>query len=249
MEYVIFFDMDGVLTPQAQALQLAQEMGKKKDFLRLFAGQLRKQVGLEWILSKGAQFLKGQDDGILKRTAQKMTFTPSAKPTIDALVKASYRPVIVTNGFQEMAEVFGARMGIKEAYGNAPESRDGILTGEIADGPLVTIKSKGDFVRNYLKDKGIEKSHTVAVGNDENDIFMFREVGLSIAFNPSASIKNTIKQSFSKAMDGDRREFLKLTKEVDIVVLQNDLSKILPFLVPRPDKFSKQVRMDEKTMV
>jgi len=249
MKYVIFFDMDGVLTPQAQALQLAQAMGKKSQAMKVFAGQLRKQVGLEWILSKGVKFLSGQRQTILKETAQKMIITKSTKDVITQLKDADYRPIIITNGFEEMARAFGKRIGIDEVYGNAPEVKDGILTGNLSVSKLLTLKSKGDFVRDYLRRNGIDKKNTVGVGNDENDMFMFKEVGLSIVFNPSRSIKRNISSSFTKAMDGKKRDFLKLTKAVDIVVLENDMSKLLPFLVPIPNKFSKKVQIDEITRI
>jgi HAD superfamily phosphoserine phosphatase-like hydrolase len=245
MVYYIFFDMDGVLTPQAQALVLAETIGKKKEAMRVFAGQLKKQVGLEWILSKGAQFLAGHDAGILSKAALKMQYTKGAKEAVKALKDASYQPIIVTNGFEEMARVFGKRIGIEECYGNIPAQGDGLLTGEIADGKLLTLKSKGDFVRSYLKSRGIDRESTVAVGNDENDMFMFREVGLSIAFNPSSSIKHSITNSFTHAIDGQRRDFIEFTKAVDIVILNNDMTKILPFLIPNPNKFAQKI--DEAT--
>ena len=40
---------------------------------------------------------------------------------------------------------------------------------------------------------------------------------------------------------------MKFTKMVDIVILENDLSKILPFLIPEPKKFSDNVKIDEIT--
>ena len=165
MKYFIFFDMDGVLTPQAQALQLAETIGKKSQAMKVFAGQLRKHVGLEWILSKGAKFISGQPQSVLRETAQKMLITKSVRETITQLKEASYQPVIVTNGFEEIARDFGKRIGIDEVYGNSPDMRDGILTGELRDTKLLTLKSKGDFVRNYSKEKGIVKRNTVAVGN------------------------------------------------------------------------------------
>ena len=245
MDYYIFFDMDGVLTPQAQALVLADTIGRKKEIMRVFSGQLTKHVGLEWILSKGAQFLRGQPATILRKAAMKMAVTPHAKEAVQALRDASYHPVIVTNGFEEMASVFGKRLGIEECYGNVPEAVDGVLTGEMRDSKLLTLKSKGDFVRSYCRDRGIPRERTVAVGNDENDMFMFRETGLSIAFNPSQYIKHSITTSFSEAVDGRKKEFIEFTRVVDIVVLGNDMSKIVPFLVPHPDKFSQKI--DEST--
>lgn len=245
MEYYIFFDMDGVLTPQAQALVLAETIGKKKEAMRVFAGQLRKQVGLEWILSKGAQFLEGQDASIMRKAAMKMPYTKGAKDAVKSLKDASYHPIIVTNGFEEMASVFGKRIGIEECYGNVPAQEGGKLTGIIKDGKLLTLKSKGDFVREYIKNRSIPLENTVAVGNDENDMFMFREVGLSIAFNPSSSIKHSITNSFSSAIDGKRKDFIDFTKAVDIVILNNDMGKILPFLIPSPNKFAQKI--DEST--
>ncbi|MHC1605287.1 MAG: HAD family hydrolase [Candidatus Methanofastidiosia archaeon] len=248
MGYVIFFDMDGVLTPAAQALQIAEIIGKKEQVLKMFSGQLKKNVGLEWILSKGATFLAGENEAMLKEAAQKMPLTKSARRVVSELKKASYNPIIVTNGFEEVARVFGRRIGISEVYGNAPEAKDGIFTGRMKDTKLLTLKSKGDFVRKYLKEKNIAKQDSVAVGNDENDMFMFKEVGLSVVFNPSKSIKSTIAESVSKAIDGKKGDFINFTNIVDIVILDPDLAKILPFLVPKPDKFSDKVKFEETTV-
>jgi len=234
---VIFFDLDRVLTPQSHVLLIADRIGKKEEFKRLFKGNIEGSTGLEWIVKQGIKFLEGYDPSIFEETAKKMEIVKNGKNVIKELKKNGYYPILITNGFYRVAKIFGERIGIEEAYGNKVEEKNGVFTGKIYS-DLMTLKSKGDFVRRILREK--ESEFSVSVGDDENDWFMFKETDFSILFNPTPSIMNKIK-SLKK-----ERGIRELTKFINLIVANDDLNLILPFLVPKPNLFPKVSNMERK---
>lgn len=234
---VIFFDLDRVLTPQSHVLLIAGKIGKKEEFKRLFKGNIVGSTGLEWIVKQGIKFLEGYDPSIFEETAKKMEIVKNGEDVIKELKENGYYPILITNGFYRVAKIFGERIGIEEAYGNKVEEKNGVFTGKIYS-DLMTLKSKGDFVRRILKEK--ESEFSVSVGDDENDWFMFKETDFSILFNPTPSIMNKIK-SFKK-----ERGIRELAKFINLIVANDDLNLILPFLVPKPNLFPKVFNMERK---
>ena len=234
---VIFFDMDRVLTPQSHVLLMADRIGKREEFKKLFKGNVEGTTGLEWIVKRGIKFLEGYDSSIFEETAKKMEIIDNGKDVIKKLKENEYCPIIITNGFYRVAKFFGERIGIEEAYGNKVEEENGVFTGKIYSN-LLTLKSKGDSVRRILKEKKPEFS--ISVGDDENDWFMFKETNFSILFNPTPSIMEKIK-SFKK-----ERGLRELTKFINLIVANDDLNLILPFLIPKPNLFPKNLNIERK---
>jgi len=234
---IIFFDLDRVLTPQSHVLLIAEKIGKKEELKRLFKGSVEGSIGLEWIVKQGIKFLEGHDPSIFEETAKSLQIIKNGEKVINELKKNNYLPVIITNGFYEVARIFGQRIGIEEVYGNMIEEKNGVFTGKVYSN-LITLKSKGDLVRKIQREKNSEVS--VSVGDDENDWFMFKETDFSILFNPTPSIIEKIKSI--KKEKGIRE----LTKFINLIVANDDLGLILPFLVPKPDLFPKISDIERK---
>jgi HAD superfamily phosphoserine phosphatase-like hydrolase len=234
---LIFFDLDRVLTPQSHVLLIAERIGKREKFKKLFKGNIGGNTGLEWIVKQGILFLEGHDPSIFEETARKMKMIDHGRNVIETLKKNDYTPVIITNGFHQVAKIFGERVGIEKAYGNKAEEKNGVLTGKIYSN-LLTLKSKGDFVRKIIREEKPEIS--VSVGDDENDWFMFQETDFSILFNPTPSILEKVKSL--KKEKGIRE----LTKFINLIVANDDLQLILPFLTPKPELFPKDLTVERK---
>ncbi|MFA6642286.1 MAG: HAD hydrolase family protein, partial [Methanomethylophilus sp.] len=60
---------------------------------------------------------------------------------------------------------------------------DGTLTGE--GRVVVDLRDKGVYVRQYIERNHTAKERTVSIGNSFTDIPMFKQSGVSIAFNPT----------------------------------------------------------------
>ncbi len=234
---LIFFDLDRVLTPASHVLLIAERIGQKEKFEKLFKGSVEGKTGLEWIVKQGITFLEGHDPSLFEEIAKNMKIIENGVEVVTTLKENGYHPIIITNGFYRVAQIFGERIGVKEVYGNRAEKRDGVFTGKIYS-DLLTLKSKGDVVRRIIKKKN--PSISVSVGDDENDWFMFEETDFSILFNPTPSILQKVRSLKEK------KGMRELTKFINLIVARDDLSLILPFLVPEPDLFPKSVTAERK---
>ncbi len=245
---LIFFDMDGVLTPTAHAIHFAEMVGKQKELKKIFSGTTNKKVGLEWVIRKGVTLFAGIPGELLEEAGKSLPVVKGALKTIQKLKEAGYQPILITNGIEQVARAFADRLHIEECYGNTLEIKDGVITGALDSTTLITLKSKGDVVRKMVAKRSLKKE-SVAVGNDENDWAMFQEVGFSILFNPSPNLIERLNQCLREAEKGFKKEFIEFSKSVDVIIEQPDFELMLPFLIPEPTVFPKKVRIEKTKFV
>lgn len=234
---LIFFDMDGVLTPHPHNIRLAEMTGRKNEFLKsfkeFFRGTIDDEKVVEWLVEKTAKLFVGVPESVLEDLGKELPITKGAVETIETLKKYRYHPILVTNGIEQVAGAFARRLGITEWYGNALEIRDGRITGGLHSSLLITLQSKGDLVRKIIAQRS-SKKESVAVGNDVNDWLMLREVGFSILFNPSSDLQERLRWYADKGEKGFEKEFIEFSKIVNVVIEKPDLRLLIPFLVPEP---------------
>lgn len=240
--------MDGVLTPTAHGIFLAEMVGKGNELKRVFSGTTNRKVGLEWVIREGARIFKGVPEPVLESAGKKLPVVKGAAQAIKELKKGQYQPILITNGIEQVAGVFAQRLGITEWYGNTLEIEDGKTTGRLASPTLLTLQSKGDLVRRVVQRRS-NKKESVTVGNDENDWAMFKEVGFSILFNPSSNLRERLKQCLDKAEKGFRKEFIEFSRSVDVIIEEPDLRLLLPFLIPEPTIFPDKVKIEKTKFI
>lgn len=103
--------------------------------------------------------------------------------TLQALGNMGVKTAIVSGGLRHLALRIGSLCGVDLVFANDVEVDDeGYLTG----GGIVNVplREKGSVVTRIQSEFGIPLAETVAVGDSLVDITMFRQAGLSIAFNP-----------------------------------------------------------------
>lgn len=240
--------MDGVLTPKAHAIQLAEMIGKEDELKRIFSGTTNKKVGLEWVIRGGARIFADIPESTLEDAGKKLPLLKGAEEIIRELKNAEYQSILITNGIEQIAGAFACRLGIPEWYGNTLEIRNGKATGQLGSSALITLQSKGDLVRRIVARRSTVRE-SVTVGNDENDWAMFKEVGFSILFNPSSNLKKRLKRCLDEAEKGFRKEFIEFCRSVDVIIEEPDLELMLPFLVPEPTLFPGKVKIEKTKFV
>jgi phosphoserine phosphatase len=244
---LIFLDMDGVLTPKAHALHLAEMVDKTDELKKIFTGTTNKKIGLEWVVRKGSQIFAGIDASFLQKAGETLPMVKGAEKTVKELKKGGYEPILITNGIVQIACAFAEKVGINKYYGNTLEIKDGKITGNLDTSTLITLQSKGDVVRKVVSDTQAEKS--VAVGNDENDWAMFQEVDFSILFNPSSNLINRLEKCLKEAEKGFKKEFIEFSRSVDVIIEEPNFELILPFVIPEPTVFPDKVRIEKTKFV
>ncbi len=92
--------------------------------------------------------------------------------------------MIVSGGIDKAALLIKNEFGFDDfAADEICTNPDGTLTGE---GKLIVdLKDKGINVRDFIKKYNTTPERTVSIGNSYTDIPMFKNTGMSIAFNPT----------------------------------------------------------------
>ncbi len=244
---LIFFDMDGVLTPKPHPIQLAEMVEKEDEFYgihkKLLSG-IGEHAGLDWIVKEMVRVFADTPETTLKNVGKRLPAIKGAAETIRELKKCGYHPILVTNGFDQIAGVFARRLGITEWYGNSLEIKDGRTTGCLHSSPLMTLQSKGNLVRKIVTQRS-SKRESVAVGNDVNDWTMFQEVGLSILLDLSCDSEERLARYLNKREKGFKKKLVDFFESVDVIIEEPDLRMLIPYLIPEPAAF-REVRTDER---
>jgi len=139
---------------------------------------MRRDIGL-WIAKKPDVTI----DEITK-LFQDMPLIGGIQETIACLKANGIRSVIVSGGIDKAALMIKEEFGFDDfAADEICTNPDGTLTGE---GSLVVdLKDKGINVRHFIEKYGTTPERTVSIGNSYTDIPMFKNTGMSIAFNPT----------------------------------------------------------------
>ena len=115
---------------------------------------------------------------------QDMPLIGGIQETIACLKENGIRSVIVSGGIDKAALLIKNEFGFDDfAADEICTNPDGTLTGE---GKLIVdLKDKGINVREFIKKYNTTPERTVSIGNSYTDIPMFKNTGMSIAFNPT----------------------------------------------------------------
>ena len=96
-------------------------------------------------------------------------------------LRKNYKLAIISGGLQILADKIKEDYKMHYAVGNEILTNNGKVSGIKQ---IVGFKDKGKFLRKFAENEGITTNDCAAVGDYLNDIPMFKEAGLSIAFNP-----------------------------------------------------------------
>jgi phosphoserine phosphatase len=96
------------------------------------------------------------------------------------LKKLGIFTVIISSGLSFLVNRVREDLSIDVALSNELTSREGLLTGDVKIN--VEYNQKDRIVRDVLRDLGVAKENSSAVGDGDGDKGMFDEVGLPIGF-------------------------------------------------------------------
>lgn len=188
MKYdLVCFDMDGVLTKLRSSwcwVHQCFDVDNEPAYQAYCNGEIdesefmRRDIGL-WTAKKPDVTI----DEITK-LFQDMPLIGGIQETIACLKENDIRSVIVSGGIDKAALLIKNEFGFDDfAADEICTNPDGTLTGE---GKLIVdLRDKGVNVRDFIKKYNTTPERTVSIGNSYTDIPMFKNTGMSIAFNPT----------------------------------------------------------------
>lgn len=201
------FDMDGVLVDIKSSWQFVHEafgvnnMKNVKLYLegKISYGELMRRDIALW----GRVHISK-----IRSILSKAPLMPGANETFKCLKKMAFETVIISAGVSVLADRLQAILGLDRIFANRIlTDQQGFLTGEGEE--TVGLLDKLKVLNKLAVTENVSMAECVVIGDSIYDVPLFKEAGLSIAFNT------------------DERN---VKKAADVVVENKDLREILPCL-------------------
>lgn len=176
---LVSFDLDGTIL-QGRILDYLHIPQKLHDRIAaqdelFFQGRL----GYEETLQIQFSLLSGLKADEIAPTPEKLPLIGDLGITLERFRDAGVRPVILTDNPSFAAEPLKG-YGFQDVIASEIEISDGLLTQR-----MKLLTNKLDGLRAYCQQRGIQLDCCAHVGDWVNDVVVFKNVGCSVAFNPS----------------------------------------------------------------
>ncbi|NVM55531.1 MAG: HAD-IB family phosphatase [Candidatus Helarchaeota archaeon] len=209
---LVCFDLDGVLTVKDDSWSyIHHNLGvweQAKEHRKLFfASKINYQqwADLDVGLWKNVSLDK------INSIIQQIRVRPHIETVVQELKNRNLISVILSSGLSFFTDYVKNKFGFDFAIANSPIiGENNKLTGEIH--VSVSYNDKDSVLQGFLTPYNIKLKDCIAIGDGENDIPLFKEVGFSIAFNP-------------------KNEFV--AKAADVTVADGDLLEVLSIILSR----------------
>jgi phosphoserine phosphatase len=148
---------------------------------------MRGEIDFRESLTRRVALLAGLPVEALARVYdERLQLSPGAERMLDGFHGAGAISLLVSGGFTFFTDRLQSRAGLGHALSNVLEIRDGRLTGRI-EGEIIDAAAKAGALR-ALRDT-LPAGIAVAFGDGANDLPMFREADVSIAYRAKPIVR------------------------------------------------------------
>jgi phosphoserine phosphatase len=202
MRRLVAFDMDSTLIEHEVIDELAREAGTVEKVSKITEAAMRGEIDFDESLRRRVALLKGLDESVMRRIAERLRLTEGAERLMTALRTFGYKTAIISGGFSFFGRHLQQRLSVDYVYTNDLEIESGKLTGKVK-GEIVNAARKAEILKQIAARENIALEQTVAVGDGANDLPMLAAAGLGIAFHAKPIVAQSARHKISTlGLDG-----------------------------------------------
>ena len=185
---MIVFDMDNTLLQGSFIHRAAEQFGFKKELLEIITSQKNDYIRTQKI----ARLLEGKTFAELIHVAESIPIIGDAVHVIRELQLRGYVCGIISDSYHCITNHVKNILGLDFTLGNELEFKKSVATGEVRI-PSQLLKDrfsnceheqcKSNMFLHILNRFEINRKHSVAVGDGDNDVCMVKLAGTGISFN------------------------------------------------------------------
>ncbi|MFX0135725.1 MAG: HAD-IB family phosphatase [Candidatus Hodarchaeota archaeon] len=211
MEFkLIIFDVDGTLTGENNSWKLIHSslnvFEQAKNHREMF---FNKEISYQKWADLDVGLWKNVHVSRIEEILNKVPLIEGISETLSILKKKNFKTALLSSGISLFADKLKEKFGFDYSIANKViVNEQGYLTGEVICN--VAYNNKDKAINGLLRELNITFQQCIAVGDNENDINLFKKVGFSIALNPQAS---------------------NVAEVADITITGRDLRKILNYII------------------
>jgi phosphoserine phosphatase len=178
---IVAFDLEGTLVDAELFPALGLRNGRKPALDDITDKAMRGDLDFRASLDTRLNLVRGMSIETVRTVAESLSLSHGAMETVSTVKRLGGVPIIITGGFNILADRIAHQLGIEYVCCNRFKVEDGYITGVME--PVVTGEAKAEKLLAIASWLGVKPSCCVAVGDGANDIQMMKATGLSIAYN------------------------------------------------------------------
>ena len=178
---IIACDMDKTAIVNETIDLIGEKVLKSSHISELTNMAMNGSINFNKSIIERTKILKGISIKDIKKAINDIKLTRGVKTVIKTLNKNNCHTMLISGGYDLVADEIGSRIGFKEIISNMPVEKNGKLTGKLK-GNIIDGKGKLNFLKKSMQRINAEKHHTLAVGDGQNDIEMINFSGLGISW-------------------------------------------------------------------
>jgi phosphoserine phosphatase len=190
-------DMDSTLVSIETIDEIADIHGIRKQVAEITEKAMCGEVNFSEGLIQRVALLKGLDHSVLQRVYdERIMFNPGAEKMLKQMKIAGIKTMLISGGFTFFTDKLKDRLGLDYTFANTLEIVNGKLTGRLV-GEVFGAKGKGQVLNKICNELGFKKENLIAIGDGANDLPMFAEAGVSIAYHAKPIVQENATYSIN----------------------------------------------------
>lgn len=182
------FDFDSTLMDGETIDILAKAYGVGDKVAQITERAMAGELDFRASLVERCATLKGMSVGLLREVCGSLGFIKGAAELIEELKLRGYAVVVFSGGFDEGLDFGKKELGFHSGFCNHLGRENGVLSGEVW-GEMMNSDSKGRMLKKVQELYRIGQQDTFACGDGANDISLFSQASLKIAFCAKAKLQ------------------------------------------------------------
>lgn len=178
---LIVFDFDSTLMDGESIDLLAKLNGTYEIISSITKEAMEGRLDFHESIVKKVALLKGLRLDTILEEIKRFPLMNGAINCVQTLRKNGHIVVCFSGGFRIVTEYFKNILNLNATFSNILHHKDGVLSGFVG-GDMMFNDSKGIMLKNLKSILNLESKDCVAIGDGANDLSMFAESDVRIAF-------------------------------------------------------------------
>jgi phosphoserine phosphatase len=186
---LLLSDMDSTVIDQECIDELGALAGIGEEISAITTQVVRGDISFADALTRRVALLRGHKSDLLEQAYKtRITLKPGARTLVQTMRANGAYCVLVSGGFTFFTTRIAARLGFHEDLGNELLFDKGLISGKVRD-PVLGRDAKRVTLDRLCRDRGLDRSDVLAVGDGANDIEMLQAAGLGVALHAGPAVR------------------------------------------------------------